>query len=49
MTDPDVWVGRTEIAELLDDGEAYIAGSTYRLTEAAKAEVDRQMRGVGDD
>lgn len=45
MTDEPIWIGRTEMLELLNDGEAIIAGDQYQLTEAAKGARNRWKDG----
>lgn len=40
--DPEtVWIGRTEMQELLEDGETVIRGEQYKLTVGAKAVIPR--------
>lgn len=43
MTDKINWIGRTELIELLEDGETIIGGETYQLTESAKGELNRRL------
>lgn len=47
MTNQPTWIGRTELVELLEDGETTIAGETFELTESAKAELNRRMGDEG--